>query len=101
MLLLTLHSLQIVLILDAILDLVISMEIVVMIVFLLRLFAVAFLVGLLPFVFPFMFCSETKRATAFDFYDHVSIMWTKHFLGCNSCASFHCSIPHYLKPLRG
>ena len=51
MLLLTLHSLQIVLILDAVLDLVISMEIVVTIVFLLTFFAVALPVGLLPFVF--------------------------------------------------
>ena len=101
MLLLILHSLQIVLILDAVLDLVISIETVVTIVCLLRLFAIALPTGLLPFVFPFMFCSETKRATAFDFYDHVSVMWTKHFLDCNSSASFHCSIPHYPKPLRG
>ena len=71
------------------------------IVSLLRLFAVALPAGLLPFVFSFMFCSETKRASAFDFCDHVSVMWTKHFLGCNSSASFHCSIPHYPKPLRG
>jgi len=73
-------------ILDAVLvlDLVISMETVVEIICLLRLFAVAFPQGLLPIVFPFMFCSETKRATAFDFYDRVSFMWTKHFLGCNS-----------------
>ena len=42
-----------------------------------KLFAVALPTGLLPFVFPFMFCSETKRATAFDFYGHVSVMWTK------------------------
>ena len=95
MLLLILHSLPIVLILDAVLDLVISMETVVTIVSLLRLFVVALSTGLLPFVFPFMFCSETKMATAFDFYDHVSIMWTKHFLGCNS------SIPHYPKALHG
>ena len=71
------------------------------IVCLLRLFAIALPAGLLPFVFPFMFCSEIKRATAFDFYDYVSFMWTKHFLGCNSSASFHCSISHYLKPLCG
>ena len=72
--------------LDAVLvlDLVISLETLVEIVCFLRLFAVAFPQGLLPFVFPFMFCSETKRATAFDFYDFVSLMWTKHFLGCNS-----------------
>ena len=57
--------------------------------------------GLLRFVFLFMFCSETKRATAFDFYDHVSIVWTKQFLGCNSSTSFHCFIPHYPKPLAG
>ena len=69
------------------------------IVCLLRLFAIALPTGLLPFVFPFMFCSETKRATAFDFHDHISFMWTKHFLGCNSSASFHCSISHYPKPL--
>ena len=100
MLLLIFHSLQIVPILDAILDLVISIETVVMIVYLLRLFAVVLPTGLLPLVFPFTFCSETKRATAFNFYDHVSVMWTKHFLGCNSFASFHCSIPDYPKPLR-
>ena len=101
MLLLTLHSIQIVQILDAVLDLVIFMEIVMTTVFLLRLFAIALLVGLLPFVFPFMFCSETKRATAFDFYGHVSIMWTKQILGCNSFASFHYSIPQYPRGLRG
>jgi hypothetical protein len=56
---------------------------------------------LLPFVFPFMFCSETSRATAFDFYDGVSVIWTKYFLGCNSSASFHCFTPHYPKPLHG
>ena len=72
-----------------------------MIVFLLRLFVVAFPAGLLPFVFSFIFCSEIKMATTIAFYDHVSIMWTKHFLGCNSSASFHWFIPHYLKPLRG
>ena len=100
MLLLILHSLHIVLILDVVLDLVISMETIVTIVCLLRLFAVAHPMGLLPFIFPFIFCNETKRTTAFDFYDHVSVMWTKYFLGCNSSASFHCSIPHYPKPLR-
>jgi hypothetical protein len=52
-------------------------------------FAFAFPAELLPLVFPFMFCSETSRATAFDFYDGVSVVWTKHFLGCNSSASFH------------
>jgi len=101
MLLLILHFHQIVLIQDAALDLVISMETVVVIVYLRRLLADALPAGLLPFVFPFMFCSETKRATAFDFYDHVSVMWTKLFLGCNSFATFHCFIPHYPKPLRG
>ena len=101
MLLLILHSLQIVLILDVVLDLVISMETVVTIVCLLRLFVIALPRGLLPFVFPFMFCSETKRASAFDFYDHVFVTWTKHFLDCNSSTSFHCSIPHYPKPLHG
>ena len=79
----------------------ISMESVVVIVCLLRLFAVALPAGLLPFVFPFMFCSETKRATAFDFYDRVSVMWTKHFLGCNSSTSFHCFILHYPNALAG
>ena len=69
------------------------------IVFLLELFAVVFPTGLLPFVFPFMFCSETKRATAFDFYGYVSIIWTKQILGYNSSASFHCSIPQYPKVL--
>jgi hypothetical protein len=63
-------------------------------------FAFALPAGLLPFVFPFMFCSETSRATAFDFYDGVSIIWTKHFLGCNSFGSFHCFTLHYPKPLR-
>jgi hypothetical protein len=48
-----------------------------------------------------MFCSETSRATAFDFYDGVSVIWTMHFLGCNSSASFHCFTPHYPNPLRG
>jgi hypothetical protein len=64
-------------------------------------FAFALPAGLLPIVFPFMFCSETSRATAFDFYDADSVIWTKHFLGCNSSPSFHCLIPHYPKPLRG
>ena len=71
------------------------------IVFLLRLFIVAIPARLLPFVFPFMFCSETKRATAFDFYGHVSVMWTKQILGRNSSISFHFSIPQYPKTLRG
>ena len=71
------------------------------IVFLLRLFVVALPAGLLPFEFPFMFCSETKRATAFDFYGYVSVMWTKQILSCNSSASFHYSIPQYPKALRG
>jgi hypothetical protein len=57
--------------------------------------------GLLPFVFPFMFCSETSRATDFDFYDGVPVIWTKHFLGCNSSVSFHFFTPHYPKPLHG
>ena len=74
MLLLILHSLQIVLILDAVLDLVIYMETVVTIVCLLRLFVVALPAGLLPFVFSFIFCNETTKATAFDFYDHISVM---------------------------
>ena len=101
MLLLILHSLQIVQILDVILDLVISMNAVVMIGRLLRFFAFALLAGLLLFVFPFMFCNETKRATAFDFYDCVSVMWTKHFLGSNSSALFHCIILHFLNHCMG
>jgi hypothetical protein len=84
-----------------VLDLMLSLENVVEIVCLLRLFTDALLQGLLPFVFPFMFCSETKRATAFDFYDRISVMWIMHFLGCNSSGSFHCSIPHYPKPPHG
>jgi hypothetical protein len=64
-------------------------------------FAFVLPTGLLLFVFPFMFCSETSRATAFEFYDGVSVIWTKHFLGCNSSASYHCFIPQYPKPLRG
>ena len=80
---------------------VIFMETVVMIVCLLRLFAVALSARLLSFVYPIIFCSETKRATVFDFYDRVYVMWTKHFLGYNSYASFHCCIPYYPKPLHG
>jgi hypothetical protein len=64
-------------------------------------FAFVLPAGLLPFVFPFMICSETSRATAFDFYDGVSVIWTKHFLGCNCFVSFHCFIPHYPQPLHG
>jgi hypothetical protein len=64
-------------------------------------FVFALPAGLLPLVFPFMFCSETSRATAFDFYDGVSLVWTKYFLGCNSSASFYCFTPHYPKPLPG
>jgi hypothetical protein len=64
-------------------------------------FAFALPAGLLSLVFPFMYCSETSRATAFDFYDGVSIVWTKHFLECNSTASFHSFTPHYPKPLHG
>jgi hypothetical protein len=64
-------------------------------------FAFALPAGLLPLVFPFMFCSETSRATAFDFYDGVSVIWTMYFLEYNSSASFHCFTPHYPKPLRG
>ena len=71
------------------------------IVFLLRFFAVALPAGLLPFVFLFIFCSKTKRATAFDFYGQVFVMWTKQILDCNSFASFHYSIPQYSKALRG
>jgi hypothetical protein len=65
-------------------------------------FAFALPVGLLRFVFPFMFCSETSRATAFDFYDGVSVIWTKHFLGCNSSAVLHRIIlNHYVGRTRG
>jgi hypothetical protein len=51
-------------------------------------FAFALPVRLLPVVFPFMICSETSRATAIDLYDGISVIWTKHFLGCNSFALF-------------
>jgi hypothetical protein len=64
-------------------------------------FTFALSAGSLPLVFPFMFCSETSRATAFDFYDGVSVVSTKHFLGCNTSASAHCFTPHYPKPLHG
>jgi hypothetical protein len=64
-------------------------------------FVFALPAGLLPFVFPFIFCSETSRATAFDFYDGVSVIWSKQFLGCKSFASFHCFTPHFPKLLRG
>jgi hypothetical protein len=37
-------------------------------------FAFALPTGLLPIVFLFMFCSETSRATAFDFYNAVSVI---------------------------
>jgi hypothetical protein len=77
------------------------METVVVIVCLLGLFAVALPAGFLSFVFPFTFCSENKRATAFDFYNRVIVIWTEHFLGCNSSASYHCFVPHYPKPLCG
>jgi hypothetical protein len=76
MLLLILHSLQIVQILDGVLNLVKSLNAVVMIVYqhLLRLFAFALPEGLLPFVFPFMICSETSKATAFYLYDGISVI---------------------------
>jgi hypothetical protein len=64
-------------------------------------FSFVFPTGLMSFLFPFMICSETSRAIAFDLYDGVSVIWTKHFLGCNSFASFHCFTPHYPKPLHG
>ena len=87
MLLLILHSLQIVQIPNVVLNLVISMNTIVMVVCLLRLVAFAFSMGLLFFVIPFMFCSETKRATTFDFYDRVIIMWFKQFLSWISSTS--------------
>jgi hypothetical protein len=68
MLLLILHSLQIVQILDAVLVLVKSLNAVVMIVCLLRCLLLHFLQGLLPFVFPFMFCSETLWEPEFSFF---------------------------------
>ena len=52
----------------------------VMIVCLLRFVAFALCTGLLFFIIPFMFCSETKSATTFDFYDRVTVMWCKQFL---------------------
>jgi hypothetical protein len=64
-------------------------------------FSFALPMGLLPFVFPFMICNETSRAIAFDFYDGVFVIWSKHFLGCKSFASFHCFTPHFPKPLHG
>jgi hypothetical protein len=57
--------------------------------------------GLLSLFLLFMICSETPRATAFDLYDGVSIIWIKHFCGCKSFASFHCFTPHFPKPLHG
>ena len=66
--------LQIVQISDVILNLVISMNTIVMVVCLLRFFTFVLPTGLLFFVIPFIFCSETERATTFDFYDHVSVM---------------------------
>ena len=77
------------------------MNTIVMVVCLIRFFAFALPTGLLFFVIPFMFCSETKRATTFDFYDHVFVMWCKHSLSWNSSTSFHCFILHYPKPLVG
>jgi hypothetical protein len=64
-------------------------------------FAFALPTGLMSFLFPFMICSETPKATTFDLYDGVSIMWIKHFLGCKSFALFHCFIPHFRTPLHG
>jgi hypothetical protein len=64
-------------------------------------FTFALPAGLLPFVFPFMICSETPKATTFELYDGVSVIWTKHFLECKSFVSFHCFIPHFPKPLHG
>jgi hypothetical protein len=64
-------------------------------------FIFAFPAGLLPFIFPFMICSETPRATAFDLYDGVFVIWSKHFLGCKPFASFHCLTPHFPNPLHG
>ena len=62
----------------------------VMVVCLLRFVAFTLCTGLLFFVIPFMFCSETKRATTFDFFDRVIVMWCKEFLSWNSSISFHC-----------
>ena len=101
MLLLIFHSLQIEQILDVVLNLVISMNTTMMVVCLLRFFAFVLPTRLLFFVIPFMFCSETKRATTFDFYDRVTVIWCKHFLSSNSSTSFHCFILHYPKPLLG
>ena len=70
-----------------------------MIVCLLRLFAIALPAGLLSFVFPFMFCSETKRATAFDSMTmsllcRLSIFWVAillhHFIVLYHITLSHC-----------
>ena len=91
MLLLILYFLnQIVQIPDVVLKLVISMTTIVMVVCLLRFVAFALCMGFLFFVIPFMFCSETKRATTFDFFDRVVVIWCKEFLSWNSSISFHC-----------
>jgi hypothetical protein len=52
-------------------------------------FAFVLLVGLVSFFH--WICSETSRATAFDFYDGVSVLWIKLFFRCKSFASFHCN----------
>jgi hypothetical protein len=68
-------------------------------------FAFALPAGLVPLVFPFMFCSETSRATAFDFYDGVSVIWTMYFLEYNSSAHFivlhHITLNHCVGRTRG
>ena len=77
------------------------MNTIVMVVCLLRFVAFALSMGLLFFVIPFMFCSETKRATTFDFYDRVTVMWCKQLLSWNSSTSFHCFMLLYPKRLVG
>ena len=64
-------------------------------------FACALPTELLSFLFPFMICRETSRATAFDLYYGISIIWIKHFLEYQYFASFHCFTIHFPKPLHG
>ena len=64
-------------------------------------FAFVFLAELLPFLFPLMICSEVSKVIAFDLYDGIFVIRTTHFLGCKSCASFHCFTPHFPKLLHG
>jgi hypothetical protein len=102
-----LHSLQIVQILDLIFYLVKSLnegplclDVVLMIVcyHLLRCLHLYFLRDWCHFT-SIWICSKTSKATAFDLYDGVFVIWIKHFFGCNSFASFHSFTPHFPIPL--